>query len=90
MKTRRKSAAISAIVCFKDSTTPLLPKSEISSLKPSSVSVQPGLYRTWLELPKTGFIKTQLKSARIPDMDKQQEFVIVSVHFHGIIYAEVY
>ena len=35
-------------LCFRyiDSTIPLLPKSEISSLKPSSVAVQPGLCRT--------------------------------------------
>ena len=35
-------------VCFRyiDSTIPLLSKSEISSLKPSSVAEQPGLYRT--------------------------------------------
>ena len=34
-------------LCFryKDSTIPLLPKSEISSLYPSSVAVQPGLCR---------------------------------------------
>ena len=33
---------------------PLLPKSEISSLWPSSVAVQPGLCRDWSEIPKTG------------------------------------
>ena len=34
-------------LCFRymDSTIPLLPKSEISSLQPSSVGVQPGLCR---------------------------------------------
>ena len=31
---------------YTDSTIPLLPKSEISSLKPSSLAVQPGLCRT--------------------------------------------
>ena len=31
---------------YTDSTIPLLPKSEILSLKPSSVAVQPGLCRT--------------------------------------------
>ena len=46
--------------CFTDSTVPLLPKSEISSLWPSSVAVQPGLCRTWLETPKTGFLTTRL------------------------------
>ena len=34
---------------------PLLPKSEISSLQPSSVAVQPNLCRTWSETPKTFF-----------------------------------
>ena len=40
---------------FKDSTILLLPKSEISRLEPSSMAVQPGLCRTWSEIPKTGF-----------------------------------
>ena len=49
-------------LCFRfmDSTIPLLPKSEISSLQPSSVAVQPGLCRTWSETPKTGTLVTQL------------------------------
>ena len=46
---------------YKDSTIPLLPKSEISSLWPSSVAVQPGLCRTWSETPKTGFLTMMLK-----------------------------
>ena len=44
------------------STIPLLPKSEISSLLPSSVALQPGLCRTWSETPKTGFLVTRLNS----------------------------
>ena len=49
--------------CFRntDSTIPLLPKSEISSLRRHSVAVQPGLCRTWSETPKTGFLTTRLK-----------------------------
>ena len=49
-------------LCFRytDSTIPLLPKSEISSLYPSSVAVQPGLCQTWPETPKTGFLTTRL------------------------------
>ena len=43
-----------------DSTTPLLSKSKISILEPSSVAVQPGLCRTWSETPKTGFLTTRL------------------------------
>ena len=50
-------------LCFRctDSTIPLLPQSEISSLFPSSVAVQPGLCRTWSETLKTGFLTTRLK-----------------------------
>ena len=49
-------------LCFRytDSTIPPLPKSEISSLLPSSVAVQPGLCPTWLETLKTGFLMTRL------------------------------
>ena len=49
-------------LCFRyiDSTIPLLPIYEISSLYPSSVAVQPGLCRTWSETPKTGFLTTRI------------------------------
>ena len=45
-------------LCFHyiDRTIPSLPKSEISSMKPSSVAVQPALCQTWSETPKTGFL----------------------------------
>ena len=45
---RRTSKLISSVVCFRntDSTIPLLSKSIIDSLNPSSVLVQFGLYRT--------------------------------------------
>ena len=54
-------------LCFRytDSTIPLLPKSEISSLKPSCVVVQPCLCRAWSETPKTGFLASRLKLRRI-------------------------
>ena len=42
-------------------TMPILPKSEISRLQPSSVAAQPGLCQSWLETPKTGFLTTRLK-----------------------------
>ena len=47
-------------LCFRyiDSTIPLLSKSEISSLYPSSVAVQPGLCRTWSET-RTSFVELQ-------------------------------
>ena len=49
-------------LCFRyiDSKIPLLAKSEISSLKPSSGTLQTGLCRTWLDTPKTGFLTTRL------------------------------
>ena len=49
-------------LCFRsmDSAIPLLSKSEISSLEPSSVTAQPGLCRTWSETPMTGFLTTRL------------------------------
>ena len=46
--------------CYTDSTIPLFPKSEFSSLWPSSVAVQPGLCQTWSETPKTDFLTTRL------------------------------
>ena len=50
-------------ICFRytDSTIPLLPKYEISSLQQSSVAVQPGLCGTWSETQKTGILTTRLK-----------------------------
>ena len=49
-------------LCFRyiDRTIPPLPKLEFSSLQSSSVTVQPGLCRTWSETPKTGFLTTRL------------------------------
>ena len=49
-------------LCFRytDSAIPLLSKSEISSLYPSSIAVQPGLCRAWSETPKTDFLTTRL------------------------------
>ena len=44
---------------YTDSTIPLLPKSEITSLYPYSVAVQPGLCGTWSETPKTEFLTTR-------------------------------
>ena len=51
-------------LCFRyiASTIPLIPKSEISSFKPSSVAVQLGLHWTLSETPKTGFVVTGLIS----------------------------
>ena len=51
--------------CYTDSTIPLLPKYEISSLSSSCVVVQPGLCGTWSETPKTGFLTTRLIRYRL-------------------------
>ena len=50
-------------LCFlsKESTIPLHPKLEISSLKLASVAVLPGLCLTWSKTLKTAFLTTQLK-----------------------------
>ena len=58
----RGSSEADQRLCFRytDSTIPLLSKYEISSLKTSSVVVQPGLCWTWSETPKTGFLTTRL------------------------------
>ena len=49
-------------LCFRyiDSTIPLFSKSEISSLKPFSVTEQTGLCVTWLETQKIGFVTSRL------------------------------
>ena len=53
-------------LCFgyTDSTIPLLPKSEISNLKRSSVAAQAGLCQTWSEIPKTGFLASRLNYSK--------------------------
>ena len=59
----RSNCAADQRLCFRymDNTIPLLSKSEISSLQPSSVGLQLGLCQTWSETPKTGFLTTRLK-----------------------------
>ena len=46
---------------YIDSTIPLVPKYEISSLLPSSVAVQAGMCGTWSETHKTSFLTPRLK-----------------------------
>ena len=41
--------------CYNDRTNPLLPITEISNIKPSSMTVQTGLCRLWSKTPKTDF-----------------------------------
>ena len=80
-------------LCFryKDSTIPLLFKSEISSFLLSSVTVQPGLCWTWSETPKTGFLALQLvyllrfsqylMSYFLPPIESKRNFLIGRDHF---------
>ena len=58
----RSNCAADQRICFRfiDSKIPLLSKSEISSLKPSSVAVQHDLCLTLSETPKTDFLATLL------------------------------
>ena len=51
--------------CFRymDSTTPLLSKSKISSLLPSSMLVHLGLCRSWSETKNVGFLMMWLNSS---------------------------
>ena len=60
-------------LCFRyiDNTVPLLSKSEISSLQPSSVAVQPGLCGTWSETPKAGFLRTRLILSKLFALQKE-------------------
>ena len=51
---------------YIDSTVPLLPKSEISSLYPSSVAVESGLCQTCSETLKTGFFRGKAGVSSVP------------------------
>ena len=75
----RSYCAADQRLCFRytDSKIPLLPKSEISSLSPSSVAVQPGLCRTWSETPKTDFLTTRLTLIR------EQSYIVLLRNFIG-------
>ena len=42
--------------CYTESTIPILSKTHLSSVRPSSVTAQLSLYPTWSETPKTGFL----------------------------------
>ena len=50
---------------------PPLPKSEISSLPPSSVAVKAGLCRAWSETPKTGFLVTRIIYGKVCKIQTQ-------------------
>ena len=70
-------------LCFRhtDSTIPLLPKSKISSLYPSSVAVQTGLCQTWSETPKTGFLRMRLIFKCLGVLDRISWVYILLIFF---------
>ena len=55
----RDNCAADQHLCFRyiDSTIPLLPKFEISSLNQSSEAVQPGFCRTWSKTTENRFCR---------------------------------
>ena len=63
-------------LCFRyiDSTIPLLPIYEISSLYPSCVVVQPGLCGAWLETPEDRFSHNEAQL-----MGKKAHITVVSL-----------
>ena len=73
-------------LCFRhtDSTIPLFPKSEISSLLPSCVVVQPSLCGTWLDnpvTPKTCFLTRRLIYCKPSS--------VYSSHFRVLVFIEI-
>ena len=83
-------------LCFRyiDTTIPLLSKFEISSFKPASVTVQPGLCRTWSETPKTGFLTTRLKSnqalpCRIKESNSNQFGYTLGTHWLHMLHVSL-
>ena len=65
----RSNCAADLRLCLRyvDRTMPLLPKSKIASLLPSSVAVQPDFYQIWFESPKASFLTTRLIHTVQPD-----------------------
>ena len=61
-------------LCFRntDSTIPLLPKYEITSVLACYVTVQPGLCGTWAETSKTGFLTTRLICCSFKAINEQR------------------
>ena len=68
--------------CYTERPIPLLPKSEISSLQPSSVTAQPGLCRTWSETPNTGFLITRLKCRWENVLKLNMVILMIAILFH--------
>ena len=70
-------------LCFRyiASIIPLLPKSKISSLQPSSVTAQPGLCRTRSETPKTRFLTTRLIYGHGGHLGHVTRIMLTNFHF---------
>ena len=69
-------------LCFRytDSTLPLLSKSKISSLLPSSVTVQPGLCGTWSEFKLLVFSCTGSFTPEVSSFYSFRKFFILHAH----------
>ena len=79
-KQRRSNRKTDQRLCFRNTvrTIHLLSKFEISSLSPSSVAEQPGLYLTWSETRKTGFLMTRLNYGKTRVYRGEQFFLFFS------------
>ena len=81
----RSNCAADQRLCFRytDSTVPLLPKSQISGLLPSSVAVQPGLCGTWSETRRPVFSQRGSNlhySPLVPNIETFQSYKINKCH----------
>ena len=68
-------------LCFRyiESTIPLLPKSEISSLYPYSVIAQPGLCGTWSETRRPVFSQ---RGSYVPRLgNRELIFLLTIIHY---------
>ena len=69
-----------------DSTIPPLLIPKISSLWPAYVSAQVGLYQTWSEIPKTGFLASRFSKLLIYLNCVEKKLVLrISNHCHNNI-----
>ena len=77
----RSNCEAEQLLCFRytDSTIPLLSKSKFSSLYPSSMTVQPGLCRTWSQLKLFVFSCTgSYDTADASEEDFNEKTVIIT------------
>ena len=74
-------------LCFRfiHRIIPLLPKSKISSLQPSSVIAQPIFCQTWMDTQKSGFLLTRLKWILVTAPYRQQSGAYLTVSEETIL-----